>query len=220
MIVQAVIFDADGTLIDSEIPGMDVMYEQACEAGLALTRDEAHDYFRGRRMSEIVAWIASQLPEVPVDFESNFTARVRKLQAERFRESLAPMPGACELLGQLTVPFCVATNGPPEKVELTLELSGLRHYFGEHVYSAYRVGYFKPDPRLFLHVAEKLKVLPEHCAVVEDSLPGIYAGLGAGMLVFSLHSAEDLPDDVVGRVISIETLSDLTKWLDGIVGVQ
>lgn len=64
MIVQAVIFDADGTLIDSEVPGMDVMYERACEAGLALTRDRAHDYFRGRRMSEIVAWIASQLPEV------------------------------------------------------------------------------------------------------------------------------------------------------------
>lgn len=211
--IQAIIFDADGTLIDSEVPGMDVLHQHARQAGLDLTREEAHQRFRGGRMSEIVAWIASQLSERPADFESEFTRRVRKGQAERFREELAPMPGAPKLLSRLPIPFCIATNGPREKIELTLKLSGLQSFFEGRVFSAYDEGFFKPDPRLFLHAATQLGVAPQQCAVVEDSLPGIRAGLTAGMHVFSLHPAEGLPGDVVKQVTFIDSLDDLHRHL-------
>ena len=210
--IKAIIFDADGTLIDSEEPGMEVIHRLACEAGLDLTQEEAYQRFRGEQFSEIVAWIISQLSEPPpANFVQDFTQRVRQGQVERFREELEPMPGAPELLRRLEIPFCIATNGPRAKIEVTLELSGLRPFFEKHVFSAYDDGFFKPDPRLFLHAAEQLGVAPEHCAVVEDSLPGIQAGLSAGMHVFSLHPPEGLPEDVVSRITFIDRLDELHR---------
>ena len=215
--IGAVIFDADGTLIDSEVPGMDVVHEAACEEGLALTREAAHQRFRGGYMRDIVAWIAAQLPEKPENFEDEFIRRVRARQVERFREALEPMPGAPELLRRLRVPYCIATNGPREKIELTLSLTGLRPYFGDRVFCAYDKGLFKPDPGLFLDAAATMGVAPALCAVVEDSLPGIQAGLSAGMQVFSLHGREGLPAAVVDRITFIAGLDDLiTLWPDAV----
>lgn len=213
--IQAVIFDADGTLIDSEVPGMDVLYEMACEEGLNLTREEAHQRFRGSYMADLVAWIAEQLPHKADAFGTDFIQRVRQRQAERFHEALEPMPGAPELLRRLKIPYCIATNGPREKIELTLKLSGLSEFFGDHVFSAYDKQLFKPDPGLFLVAASTLGVAPEHCAVVEDSLPGIQAGLNAGMQVYSLHGHEGLPAEIAERITFIADLHDLmTRWVD------
>jgi HAD superfamily hydrolase (TIGR01509 family) len=207
--IQALIFDCDGTLVDSEVPSMDVIHEQACAQGVVFTREQAHRQFRGVRMADCIAWIAAQLPGVPADFADDFARKVRAAQALRFAERLDVIPGAFELLGALKIPFCVATNGPREKVELTLGLTGLRRFFPEHIFSAYEVGLYKPDPGLFLHAAQVLGVAPGHCAVVEDSLPGIRAGLAAGMRVFSLLPASDLPFELAQRVVCIRNLVEL-----------
>jgi HAD superfamily hydrolase (TIGR01509 family) len=207
--IQAIIFDADGTLVDSEVPSMDVIHEHASALGVVCTRERAHQQFRGMRMADCIAWIAAQLPQVPPGFAEDFTRSVRTAQAKRFSEGLDAIPGAFELLGALQIPFCVATNGPREKVELTLGLTGLRPFFTERIFSAYEVGVFKPDPGLFLHAAKVLGVAPEHCAVVEDSLPGIEAGIAAGMRVFSLMPASELPAALGDRVVSIHSLLEL-----------
>jgi beta-phosphoglucomutase-like phosphatase (HAD superfamily) len=207
--LQAVIFDCDGTLVNSEVPSMDVIHEQACALGLVFTREQAHQQFRGVRMADCIAWIAAQLPQVPEGFAEDFARNVRAAQALRFAEGLGVIPGAFELLEALHIPFCVATNGPREKVELTLGLTGLRRFFPEHIFSAYEVGVFKPDPGLFLHAAQVLGVAPPFCAVVEDSLPGIEAGLAAGMRVFSLLPQSELPVEMVERVVCIRNLVDL-----------
>jgi HAD superfamily hydrolase (TIGR01509 family) len=211
--IQAIIFDADGTLVDSEVPSMDVIHELANALGVVFTREQAHQRFRGVRMADCIAWIAAQLPQVPPGFAEDFTRNVRAAQARRFSEGLGVIPGAFELLSALQIPFCVATNGPREKVELTLRLTGLRPYFPEHIFSAYEVGVFKPDPGLFLHAAKVLGVAPEHCAVVEDSLPGIVAGLAAGMRVFSLMPTPELPAALGDRVVSIHSLVELDDLL-------
>jgi HAD superfamily hydrolase (TIGR01509 family) len=211
--IQAVIFDADGTLVDSEVPSMDVLHEHASALGVVCTREEAHQRFRGLRMADCIAWIAAQLPQVPEGFAEDFVRSVRAAQAQRFSEGLCVMPGAFKLLNALQVPYCVATNGPREKVELTLGLTGLRRFFPEHIFSAYEVGVFKPDPGLFLHAAKVLGVAPEHCAVVEDSLPGIVAGLAAGMRVFSLLPQSELPAAFAHRVVSIRSLVELDDLL-------
>jgi HAD superfamily hydrolase (TIGR01509 family) len=207
--IQAIIFDADGTLVDSEVPSMDVIHEHASALGIVCTREQAHQQFRGVRMADCIAWVAAQLPQVPPGFAEDFARSVRAAQAVRFSEGLGVIPGAFELLGALQIPFCVATNGPREKVELTLGLTGLRAFFPEHIFTAYEVGAFKPDPGLFLHAAKVLGVAPEHCAVVEDSLPGIEAGLAAGMRVFSLLPQTELPAVFLGRVVSIRNLVEL-----------
>ena len=164
-------------------------------------------------MADCVAWIAAQLPERQHDFDADFTRRVRAATEARFRQGLDPLPGARELLERLAIPFCVATNGPREKVELTLQLTGLRPLFGDRIFSAYEVGHFKPAPGLFLHAAAALGHAPEHCAVVEDSVPGIQAGLAAGMRVFALCERASLPDDLAGRVVPVDSLMAFARHL-------
>ena len=210
--LEALIFDCDGTLVDSEEPGLEVLHALALEEGLSLSLDEARQRFRGVRMAECVAWIAAQRAGRPAGFEADFMARVRRQTELRFRQGLLPMPGAPELLATLRAqgrPMAVATNGPREKVELSLGLTGLREPFGTHVYCAYEVGSFKPEPGLFLHAARALGVAPQHCAVVEDSLPGLQAALAAGMRAFSLHPRAGLPEALAQQVHFIEQLSDL-----------
>lgn len=211
--IRAVIFDCDGTLVDSEEPGLEVLHAMACDLGLRLTRDEALQRFRGVRMTECIQWIGAQLAHRPADFEERFALQLRSAMVEKFRQGLHAMPGAAELLESLTIPFCVATNGPREKVELTLSLAGLRSYFGSQVFTAFEVGIYKPDPGLFLHAAQAMRVPPVNCAVVEDSVPGIQAGLAAGMQVFSLHPAAGLPPEMAGRVHAIDGLLQLAPWL-------
>jgi HAD superfamily hydrolase (TIGR01509 family) len=214
--IQAVIFDADGTLVDSETPGMEVLYALACAHGAQLDRAQAYQQFHGGRMADCVAWIAARLPPDPArapSFEADFVRQVRQQMEVRFRQGLQPLPGALALLQSLTIPFCVATNGPREKVELTLGLTGLRPLLGAHIYTAYEVGSFKPAPGLFLHAAQALGVAPAHCAVVEDSLPGVRAGLAAGMQVFSLHPRAGMPAEVAEQVTFIAGLEALGPLL-------
>lgn len=210
--IRAVIFDSDGTLVDSEVPGLDVLHEMACAHGLSLSRAQAHAQFRGVRMADIVGWIGAQLPvraDAADDFATDFTRRYRAAITRRFEAELAPMPGAVDLLARLALPFGVASNGPRAKVELTLRLTGLLPYVGERIFSAYDDGMFKPDPALFVHAARALGQPARHCAVVEDSIPGLQAGLAAGMQVFSLHRRGGLPDEIAQRVIFIDSLADL-----------
>ena len=103
----------------------------------------------------------------------------------------------------------MATNGPREKAELTLGLTGLLRFFPDRLFSAYDVGSFKPDPGLFLHAARVMGVAPQCCAVVEDSLPGIQAGLAAGMQVFALIPPDALSPDVLRQIRFIKDLSEL-----------
>lgn len=211
--IRAVIFDSDGTLVDSEVPGMDLLHEMACAEGIDFTRAEAHARFRGARMADIAAWIGARLADKPEGFEDEFTRRYRAALTRRFREDLREIPGAYDLLSRLTIPFAVATNGPREKVLLTLEVTGLLPLVGDRIFSAYDHGCFKPDPGLFLIAASVLGQEPRHCAVVEDSLPGLAAGVAAGMQVFSLHERKGVPAHIAERVNFIESLADLSRCL-------
>ena len=211
--IHAVIFDSDGTLVDTEDIGLDVIHTMAVAEGLRVHRDEVHQRFRGIRMADVVRWISSQLPHGNTDFEADFMARVRLETAQQFARGVRAMPGAHALLAALQVPFCIATNGPREKIEHTLLLSGLRPLLGERVFCAYEVGSFKPDPGLFLHAASALAQSPQHCAVVEDSLAGIEAGVAAGMQVFSLHPAQGIAQRLLDQITLISSLEELqVRW--------
>ena len=220
--VRAVIFDSDGTLVDSEVPGLDALHGFCLCQGLNLPREQAHRQFHGVSLQVCMAWLATQL-DAPVggvptpERVAALTAGARAAMNERFHQGLNALPGADALLTQLArsaLPFCVGTNGPRQKVELALSLAGLRHHFAdEHLFSAYEVGSFKPDPGLFLHAAAALGVPPAECAVVEDSLPGVQAGLAAGMQVFSLHPREGMPPEMAEGVVFIAHLGELARWL-------
>jgi HAD superfamily hydrolase (TIGR01509 family) len=193
---DAIIFDSDGTLVDSEHLLNEVLVERAAAFGIALTLEEASARFRGGRMADSIAYLEGlQGKPLPKSFESD----LRKRLAEVLTSRLHPVDGALELVRSLGVPFCVASNAPRAKIELCLEVTGLLPYFKGRIFSSYEVGLFKPDPGLFIHAARSLGASPGRCAVVEDSAPGIRAGLAAGMAVFALEqglSGEPLPPQV------------------------
>jgi HAD superfamily hydrolase (TIGR01509 family) len=217
MPIAALIFDLDGTLVDSEAPGLTVLHQMASDLGAPWGRQEMHALFGGVPMARCVSTIAQHVAahHQPLD-EVAFLKQLRMNMAARFREGLDEIPGATALLQALQqrpMPFAIGTNGPREKAEITLGVTGLRHFFGERLFCAPDVGSFKPEPGLFLHAAAALGVDPSDCAVVEDSLPGLQAGLAAGMQVFSLHPAKGLPADVATRVHFIENLHPLQALL-------
>ena len=205
--LKAIIFDCDGTLVDSETSGMTALHEEACKLGYS--QAQALDDFRGRRMSLCIEMIEARIGRPA---PTGFMATVRLAMADKFRAGIVPMPGAPQLLQALRragLPYCIASNGPQDKMELTLALSGLQSYFEKHVFSAYEIGHWKPSPELFFHAARAMGVEAIGCAVVEDSLPGIAAGLAAGMRVYSMCERKTVPAELAARVVQIDGLADL-----------
>lgn len=210
MNAKAIIFDCDGTLVDSESVANEVLAEVMLQLGMHITPEEALRRFRGDKMADIVAALEHDLGR---PLPEAFVPELRHEMHEQFKARLRPMDGAAALLSGLGRPCCVASNAPMEKLQVSLSVTGLAHYFEERIYSAYEVGSWKPDPGLFLHAATQMGVTPSDCLVVEDSLTGVTAGLAAGMQVVALDSTETSapwPGDV--RVI--HSLLDLHACLD------
>ncbi|MGA5130703.1 HAD-IA family hydrolase [Streptomyces olivoreticuli] len=176
-----VIFDCDGVLVDSETLSAQVMRAMAAEAGLTVAREDALPLIRGRKVAEWVAELGEGLGRPLPD---TFIPEFRRRTAVAFAAELRAVPNVEQVLRTLALPFCTASSAPAEKVRLTLGLTGLLPYFEDRIYSAYDVGAWKPDPGLFRHAAADMGVAPERCAVVEDSLVGVQAGVAAGMTVF------------------------------------
>lgn len=208
--IEAVIFDCDGTLVDSEPPGFAGILAAAREIGIEFASAQALLHLKGKRMRETLQTLeqAHGRP-LPEGFEST----LRRHMTEQFERHLKAMPGALALLQGLALPWCVASNGPREKMELTLSITGLLPWCAGRLISAYEVGSFKPDPGLFLHAARALGVAVSRCAVVEDSATGVEAALAAGMPVFVLRSPDPLPRALAARVTWLDTLSQLPPLL-------
>ncbi len=207
--MKAVIFDCDGTLVDSEVLTNELLVEAIAEHGLVISVAEAVAAFRGGKMADCVAVLESRLGRaLPADFVPRF----RESMAVAFRERLRAVDGALELVRSLRQPFCVASSGPRQKIELSLSLTGLLPFFKNSIFSSYEVGVWKPDPGLFIHAASKMGFEPHACVVVEDSLPGIQAGIAAGMQVFAFQPHGPDPR-IPSNVRIIEHLSELTHHL-------
>jgi HAD superfamily hydrolase (TIGR01509 family) len=207
--MEAIIFDCDGTLVDSEVLVNEVLVEVVAEHGLTIPLDEAVSSFRGGKMADCVAEIERRLGRsLPEDFVPQFRSRM----AAAFRQRLRPVDGALELVRSLRQRFCVASSGPREKIELSLSLTGLLPFFENAIFSSYEIGVWKPEPGLFLHAARVMGFEPEACTVVEDSLTGIQAGIRAGMQVVAFQPAEVDPEIPKGVPV-IRHLSELRALL-------
>jgi len=207
--IGAVIFDCDGTLVDSEPIAAAAWADEvrAFDPAVELDDDDLQA-LKGHGIAFVLDFLGQRIGRaLPADIET----RTRDRMAAAFRERLQPIPGAMELLQSLRVPYCVASNGPRHKMELTLGVTGLLPLLDGRLFSAYEVGSFKPEPGLFLHAARELGIAPARCAVVEDSLAGIEAGLAAGMVVYALPAAAPLPPDWAARVLAIDGLDALMR---------
>ena len=184
------------------------------EIGIPTTPQQAFDNFTGTRFMDIEKYIADQLGEYPgQSFEDAYRAR----SAIVFKEELQAIEGVFDLLDNLNgQKTCVASNGPGIKMNITLEVTGLRPYFPEeHVFSAYDIQKWKPDPTLFLHAAKQMGVEPEACVVIEDSYNGAMGGINAGIetLAYNPHGLQDLKSL---DIPNFSTMADIQSYLTGI----
>ncbi|MEP3478175.1 MAG: HAD-IA family hydrolase [Fuerstiella sp.] len=208
MKIEGVIFDCDGTLVDSEIISMQVLQQLCLDQGLTLSMEEAMDSFAGNELAVVLQILEDKLNgKLPVDFLDTF----RSKQLAELAASLTAIHGAHELVKSLTVPTCVASNAPLSKVNLCLQITALDQFFpADRIFSAYTIEKWKPAPDLFLQAAQALAVPPQNCLVVEDSLFGVQAGVAAGMQVVALdrHSRlNELPEGVV----RVECLTEIRQ---------
>ncbi|WP_213881753.1 HAD-IA family hydrolase [Pseudomonas sp. dw_358] len=180
MNIKGIIFDNDGTLVDSERMASALLHQMLNEQGVALDADQVLERFRGVQFALFMADVALQAPQLDIDrFVSNF----RAASLAQFRSGLAPMPGALAFVEALQLPSCVASNGPRDKIETTLEAAGLLPWFENRIVSAYEVNSWKPAPGLILAACHLLELAPHECLLVEDSHAGVQAGLAAGTQV-------------------------------------
>lgn len=175
-----IIFDCDGVLVDTEEISCGVLAEEARKLGADLSNQEAIDTFAGTSYSFVFDFIETRLgKKLPDNFEEIY----RKRTFEEFEKSLKPIPGIHNVIKNLTIPFCVASNAPDYKVEFNLKLVQLYPYFEKNIFSAYQVQAWKPDPTLFLTAAKVNGFSPNETLVIEDSPAGVQAAVAANMKV-------------------------------------
>lgn len=204
------IFDLDGTLVDSEPQSNQAFLDLLPE--LAETVGELIHRYRGMRLAAVLVDLEGRLGrKLPESFPADYRRRV----AELFDQRLEAMPGAKQMLETLSCPYCIASAGPPEKIRHSLRLSGLAPYFGDRVFSSYEIGSWKPEPGLFLHAARSLGFAPGRCLVVEDSDSGLMAARAAEMR--AIHYA---PDGLVSKVECHGQIADLLALPGFIAALQ
>ena len=205
-LMKCLIFDLDGTLVDSE-----PLCNQAFLNLLPELSDSVEvltSRYRGKKLATIFEDIEQRLNRpLPSDFELTYRAEVAQL----FDGSLQPTAGAVEALSNLVNPKCIASSGPLAKIEHSLRVTGLGAFFGDRIFSSYEVRSWKPEPGLFLHAAKEMGVSPSECIVIEDSEVGLAAAEAAGM-----HSILYCPSGARKADHSLTSMSELPQLVASI----
>jgi HAD superfamily hydrolase (TIGR01509 family) len=176
-----IIFDCDGVLVDSEPIANRLFAAMLAEIGLPVTYEEIVQQFMGCAQATVVSVIEERLGRpLPQGFMADFATRMYAA----FRRDLRPVPGIVSALDRIAAPICVASSGDLAKIRIALDLTGLLPRFEGRLFSATEVARGKPFPDLFLHAAQRMAARAARCAVIEDSLLGVQAGIAAGMYVF------------------------------------
>jgi phosphoglycolate phosphatase len=178
--LELVIFDCDGVLVDSEIIVNRVFAETLTEAGFAITYEEVSQKFVGLSFASCLEMI-EQIFGRPVPTEWLALSKEREIAA--LKQELQATEGIADVLKELTLPKCVASNSSPRHIDLVLDLTGLLDHFDGKLYSCHHVDRPKPFPDVYLHAASLMGYAPESCVVIEDSVAGVKAGYAAGMRV-------------------------------------
>lgn len=205
MTTRCLIFDSDGTLVDSELLNCEAMSAELQDSGITEDASDLVVRYRGWMLKSLLQDL-QQRHEKSLDEE--FTPRFRHRAAKHLEKMLTPVDHIPEVLSLLDQPMCVASNAPLDKLELSLRVSGLASFFGNHVYSAYEIGSWKPDPDLFLHAAKKMGFDPSQCVVIEDSIVGVSAAVAAGIdvVLYNPGRLQVSPDQHVRVIDSMAQL--------------
>ena len=220
--IQAVVFDLDGVLVDSEHVWDAAREELARERG-GRWHDGAQRDMMGMSSTEWSRYMHETIgiPDPPEEISAEVVRRLEQI----YRRHLPLIDGAAEAVERLAArwPLAVASSSNRPIIDLVLELSGLARFFSTTV-SSEEVPRGKPAPDVYLEAARRLEVDPAVCAAVEDSRNGILSAKAAGMRVIAIPNrryppAEDAlaaPDAVLASIheLTPATVEGLHRSVD------
>ncbi|MGC2475484.1 MAG: HAD family phosphatase [Candidatus Sulfotelmatobacter sp.] len=201
---RAVLWDMDGTLVDSAEYHWRAWRDTMSREGLPITREQFLATFGKRNDSILQRWLGEKATRELIERIGNAKEMFyRQLVREH---GIAPLPGALEwvtLLHRKGWGQAIASAAPRANVETILDALHASESF-EAIVSAEDVHRGKPDPEVFLIAATKLAVAPKHCIVVEDAEHGIEAARAAGMKSIGVsQDGKHLPADIVVRSLDL-----------------
>lgn len=214
---EAVLFDCDGVIVDSEGPTFALFLEELAAHGLPMTLHEFETQFVGGTVEMVADRARAAGASLPGDWVGSFYGRMYAMLSD----GVPLVRGVVDLLDRLDaagVPYAMGSNGSLEKMQITLGQHGLMDRF-RVVLSGQGIGNPKPAPDVYLMAARACGAEPRTCVVIEDSANGAKAGLAAGMRV--LGYAEHGPDTPTARQLTAlgVPLFHRMEDLPGLLGV-
>ena len=213
--IEAVLFDMDGVLVDSEA--------FICQAGRTMFAEKgypvlAEDFlpFTGMGENRYLGGVAEK-HQIPFDLEKD-KARTYEIYADLVRGKLSPLDGVHDFIGKCRkqgLKIAVASSADTVKVNINLKEIGLELDLFQAVVTGLDIEHKKPAPDIFLKAAQLVNADPGHCLVVEDAISGVAAGKAAGARVLALTTSFS-PGDLSGADWISETLAtagdEVLEW--------
>jgi beta-phosphoglucomutase-like phosphatase (HAD superfamily) len=210
--VEAIIFDCDGVLVDSEVLALEVELSSLAEIGLDYSRSEFVARFTGRSNDAFFALleedsVARRGCGLPDGFQDACHAKYSAAY-----ERLTEISGARAAVAAVTLPKAVASSSTRDALGKKLRLTQLWDFFEPHIYSCDHVVHAKPAPDLFLYAADALRIAPAACLVLEDSTAGVMAARAAGMRVWGFTGGGHMDEASGARLLAAGADRLIAGW--------
>jgi HAD superfamily hydrolase (TIGR01509 family) len=202
---KCIIFDCDGVLVDSESIAIGTLVDMANSLGAKMSIEESIINLKGKSLNLCMGIVESLIEKpLPETFEADYRTNTFKA----FKEQIQPIKGIKDVVGNLKIPFCVASSGPENKIRLNLEITGLLSYFENKIFSCYSIQKWKPEPDIFLWAAKTMGFEPHECLVIEDSVSGVKAAKKGGFDVYG-YTEHDYKSELIA--LANKTFDDMSK---------
>ncbi len=211
---ELVIFDFDGTLVDSEIIAARIEAELLTKAGFPITGEELSERYAGLTFKDIMLRIEA---ESNVPFQATLIDEAEVLVDRRLRTDVRLIDGAKSAVASVKPPRCICSNSRTERIRFMLETTGLNRLFGmDDVFSSLDTpsGKPKPSPDVFLFAAKHYAANPANTFVIEDSVHGIHGAKSAGMRVIGFTGAAHSYPGHADALTDAGAETVIHRWVD------